>query len=266
MTAIDRFMEDVKHRIAPGLPGAARFEADLTRHLRERVEAGEDEASAVERMGSPGEVVAGFLESVEPPLATPSERLGAFLFDVGLGAAALAAIGILVVWFVTPRVAIVPADLQPPTGAAVDSLSLAGRAAATAPSLVYVSAIVIGVCAVALLLAAILYFPVFETLFGQTAGKRLFGIVVGRDTGERTTLGPAVIRRISFLFDIWPFDAAFLLFTARRQRAFDLAAKTIVFRTEERRIERPWLPVALVWGVAAALAIVIAWVANSAPS
>ena len=54
MTAIDRFMEDVKHRIAPGLPGAARFEADLTRHLRERVEAGEDEASAVERMGSPG--------------------------------------------------------------------------------------------------------------------------------------------------------------------------------------------------------------------
>ena len=61
MTAIDRFMEDVKHRIAPGLPGAARFEADLRRHLLERVDAGEDEARAVERTGPPADVVTGFL-------------------------------------------------------------------------------------------------------------------------------------------------------------------------------------------------------------
>jgi uncharacterized RDD family membrane protein YckC len=129
-----------------------------------------------------------------------------------------------------------------------------------------VSAIVLGICAVALLLAAILYFPVFETLFGQTAGKRLFGIVVGKDTGERATKGPVVIRRIPFLFDIWPFDAAFLLFTAKKQRAFDLAAKTIVFRAEGRRFERPWIPVAFVWGIAAALALATALVANGAPS
>ena len=73
MSAIDRFMEDVKHRIAPGLPGAARFEADLRRHLRERVEAGEDEDGAVKHMGPPADVVADFLESADPPLATPGQ-------------------------------------------------------------------------------------------------------------------------------------------------------------------------------------------------
>lgn len=87
-------------------------------------------------------------------------------------------------------------------------------------------------------MAAILYFPIFEALFGQTAGKRLFGTVVAKDTGERAGLGATIVRRIPFMFDIWPFDAAFLLFTARRQRAFDLAAKTIVFRAEGRRPAR----------------------------
>ncbi|HEY7471016.1 MAG TPA: RDD family protein [Gemmatimonadota bacterium] len=245
MTAIDRFMEDVAHRIAPGLPGAARFEADLRRHLGERVEAGEDEAGAVARMGSPADVATGFLESVEPPIAAPRERLGAFLFDVGLGAAALTGVAALAAWLLSPRVAIAPA--QPPTEIPLPV------------------AIAIGAMAVLLFLAAILYFPVFETLFGQTAGKRLFGIVVGKDTGERAGAWAVIVRRIPFLFDIWPFDAAFLLFTARRQRAFDLAAGTIVFRAEGRHIRRPWVPLALVWGVAVGLGILVGWLTSGAP-
>jgi len=62
----------------------------------------------------------------------------------------------------------------------------------------------------------------------------------------------AVVRRIPFLFDIWPIDAAFLLFTARRQRAFDLAADTIVI-AGGRRIGRPWGMVALLWLLAIGL-------------
>jgi uncharacterized RDD family membrane protein YckC len=248
MTGIDRFIEDVVHRIAPGMPGVARFEADLRNHVRERVEAGEDEAAAVSRMGSPQEVVAGFLDAAEPPLATWGERLGAFLFDVGLGAASLAVVGVLAVWILAPRIAVAPAG------------------AALTPGIPLPVQIALATTAILLFLAALLYFPVFEALFGQTAGKRLFGTVVGRETGERVGLGPAIVRRISFMFDIWPFDAAFLLFTARRQRAFDLVARTIVFRAEGRRPARPWLMVALVWLVAVVLGGVAGLIAGALPS
>ncbi|HJR54755.1 MAG TPA: hypothetical protein VJ982_13700, partial [Gemmatimonadota bacterium] len=85
-----------------------------------------------------------------------------------------------------------------------------------------------------------------------------FGIVVAKETGERAGPGAAIVRRIPFFFDIWPFDAAFLLFTARRQRAFDLAAKTIVIRAEGRRTRRPWVLVALLWAAVLSLGILTA--------
>jgi uncharacterized RDD family membrane protein YckC len=258
MTTTERFLEDVVHRIAPGMPGVARLESDLRTHLRQRVEAGEEESAAVARMGDPAEVVTGFLESTVPPLATPGQRLGGFLFDLGLGAVAIAAVGALAAWILAPDVA-VDAPGAPPLGASGRSAWLAGRAAAAAPGIPPALGVGLAACAILLFLAAILYFPVFETLFGQTAGKRLFGSVVARDTGERAGFGPAVLRRIPFLFDIWPFDAAFLLFTSRRQRAFDLVAKTIVIRAEGRHPERPWLYVALLWVVAAALALLAAF-------
>lgn len=259
MSAIDRFLEDVTHRIAPGLPGVSRLEADLRTHLRERVTAGEEESAAVARMGDPAEVVTGFLEATAPPLATSGQRLGGFLFDVGLGAVAIAAVGALAAWILAPDMAVDASGAPLPLGASGRPAWLAGRAAAAAPGMPPAVAVGFAACAILLFLAAILYFPVFETLFGQTAGKRLFGTVVAKDTGERAGFGPAVLRRIPFLFDIWPFDAAFLLFTGRRQRAFDLVAKTIVIRAEGRHPERPWLFVGLAWLVAAALALLAAF-------
>lgn len=236
MNATDRYVESVMHRIAPGMPGSARFESDLRAHLAERMRTGEPESEAVARMGRPEEVARGFLESAEPDLARPGERLGAFLLDVGLGAAALAALCAIGAWWLAPRMTV-----DPP-------LTLEVLVAGT---LIF------------FFLAAILYFPVFETLFGQTAGKRVFGIVVARETGERAGASAAIVRRIPFLFDIWPFDAAFLLFTARRQRAFDLAAKTIVIRAEGRRTRRPWLLVGLLWTAVLSLGILTALIVRA---
>lgn len=230
MTAIERFLQDVTHRVAPGMPGVSRLEADLGSHLRQRVEAGEAEAAAVARMGDPSEVVAEFLESATPPIAKPGQRLGAFLFDVGLGASAVAAVAAPFAWLLAETGGDPFAPGIPP---AVGTALIA--------------------TAILTFLAAFLYFPVFEALFGQTPGKRVFGIVVALENGERVRLGPALVRRIPFAFDIWPFDAAFLLFTARCQRAFDLVAKTIVFRAEGKHPTRPWLLVVIVWIVAAAL-------------
>lgn len=228
MNEIDRYVEDVMHRIAPGFPGRHRIEADLRNHLAERHAAGDAPSSAVARMGPPAEVARGFLESVEPPLARPADRFGGFLFDVGLGALAIASITLLAVVAIRPYSNIRTSDWPLPL------------------------AVALGLGAVIVFVLVILYFPVLEALFGQTAGKRVFGTFVARDTGERVGFWTAVVRRIPFLFDIWPLDAAFLFFTARRQRAFDLAARTIVIEGG-RRIRRPWGIVALLWLLAIGL-------------
>jgi uncharacterized RDD family membrane protein YckC len=222
MNEIERYVEDVMHRIAPGFPGRHRIEADLRSHLAERVAAGEDPSSAVPRMGHSAEVARGFLDSTEPPLASRADRLGGFLFDVGLGALAIASIILVAVVAMGPYSTTPMSDWPLPLAVAL----------------------VLGALIVFVLV--ILYFPVLESLFGQTAGKRMFGTYVARDTGERVGFWTAVVRRIPFMFDIWPIDAAFLLFTARRQRAFDLAARTIVIRGG-RRIGRAWGIVALLW-------------------
>jgi uncharacterized RDD family membrane protein YckC len=35
---------------------------------------------------------------------------------------------------------------------------------------------------------------------------------------------------LSFYFDILPFDALFILFTEKRQRGFDIIARTVVIK------------------------------------
>lgn len=227
MSAIDRYVEDVMHRIAPGFPGRHRIETDLRSHMAERVAAGDDPSRAAATMGPPADVARGFLESVDPPLATRAERLGAFLFDLGLGGLTIGSIALVTV-IALGTFDPVPAELPLPL------------------------ALGLGICAALTFILGILYFPVLESLFGQTAGKRVFGTFVARDSGERVGFWPAVVRRIPFLFDIWPVDAAFLLFTASRQRAFDLAARTIVIGGG-RRVGSPWALVVLLWIVALAL-------------
>jgi uncharacterized RDD family membrane protein YckC len=228
MNEIDRYVEDVMHRIAPGFAGRHRIEADLRSHLAERVAAGSEPSEAVARMGAPADVALGFLESSEPRLASRAARLGGFLFDVGLGALAIAAIILVAVVAIGPYSTTRISDLPLPL------------------------AVALGLVALIVFVLVMLYFPVLEALFGQTAGKRVFGTFVARETGERIGFWTAVVRRIPFLFDIWPIDAAFLLFTARRQRAFDLAAHTIVIEGGHR-IGRAWGTVALLWFLAIGL-------------
>jgi uncharacterized RDD family membrane protein YckC len=75
------------------------------------------------------------------------------------------------------------------------------------------------------------YFPLLEGRWGQTAGKRLLGLRVLREDGLPIGYKQAFIRRISFYFEILPIDALFILFSPRRQRAFDQVAGTVVVHT-----------------------------------
>ena len=80
-----------------------------------------------------------------------------------------------------------------------------------------------------------LYFPILEGRFGQTLGKRLLGIRVLHESGLPIGFKEAILRRLPFYFDFWPIDGLFVLFTAKKQRAFDIVARTVVVRETSER-------------------------------
>jgi uncharacterized RDD family membrane protein YckC len=220
MSTIEAYVQQVIGRIAPGVPGRSRIEADLRTHLEERVAAGEPATEAVARMGDPADVARAYLEGVDLALAAPARRLGGFLFDMALGATMVLAVAL--VFAISSR--------HSPTGEFPSNW----REIPVTISLVG-AAFVLG----------ILYFPVLETVFGQTVGKRVFGTAVAREGGEQIGFGQAVLRRLPLLFDFWPVDAAFLFFTKKRQRAFDIVARTVVIETWGG--ERAWAWTVLAW-------------------
>lgn len=80
----------------------------------------------------------------------------------------------------------------------------------------------------------LVYTLVLEGVYGQTLGKRLFGIVVVMEDGEPCTMGASVLRSI-----LWVVDRFYLglvgfglvLTTDRNQRFGDMVADTVVVRT-----------------------------------
>jgi uncharacterized RDD family membrane protein YckC len=208
MIAIESYVHDVM----------ARIEADLLVHLGERVASGVSSEEAVARMGDPADVARGYLEGVALVYASPSRRLGAFLLDMALGMTLLLSLALLATLILEPGAE------EPLTMAELPvAVSFVG------------AAFVLG----------LLYFPLLETVFGQTVGKRAFDVTVTREDGRRIGFGAAVIRRLPFLFDFWPVDAAFLYFTKKRQRAFDIVARTVVI--DAGPAERAWMWVFLGW-------------------
>lgn len=231
MSAIEAYVHEVIGRIAPAVPARGRIEADLRTHLAERVAAGAGESEAVGRMGPPEEVARAYLDGVEFEWARWTRRLGAFLLDVALGATLLLALAL------------------------VATFALA-HGSDGEPEITLPVAIALWLAAAVVFVLAILYFPVLETLFGQTVGKHVFGIGVAREDGSRVRFGAAVVRRIPILFDFWPVDAVFLFFTQKRQRAFDIVARTVVIESG-RGGRRAWAWTALAWIVPVALAVAI---------
>ncbi len=72
---------------------------------------------------------------------------------------------------------------------------------------------------------------------GQTFGKRRYGLYVVQESGAPITLGQSVVRQLSLLFQIVWIDALFVLFTERRQRAFELLSKTRVVHGNDAPLE-----------------------------
>ena len=204
----DQYVEKVMRLIHAPAPDRTRIQADLRAHLQEGMAQGEDMLTMVERMGDPREVAAEFMSQLPLVYASFWRRLAAFAIDMllillfgGLG-------GILFVLLTNS----VP---QHPTttweqiwGGAVILLAVIGANAC-----------------IAMIIA---YFPVLEARFGKTLGKRLLHLRVCTEEGLPIGAMQAFVRRLSFYFEILPIDALFIFFKPKRQRGFDILARTVV--------------------------------------
>lgn len=211
MNAIDQYVRDVLKHIPRCLRDRRRIEADLRSHLADGVDAGESIEQAVARMGAADDVAREFLAQIELHPATLGRRFAAFLIDLALGLVVAAPVVPLLV------------------------LLVLGERMRLPPGLTAI--LVFGVAALggAVLLLSVVYYPVAEAVFGQTLGKRVLGLCVTKDDGERIGWIDAIVRRLPWYVELFWLDAIFALFTERRQRAFDLVAGTIVVRQPPAR-------------------------------
>ena len=204
---VEAYVAEVVKRIPPAVAERGRIAEDVRTHILERVEAGEPVQEAVRRMGRAEEVARAYLVEIPLPLASLGRRTGAFLIDLALGAV-----------LVVPLLLVLFGGLLP---------SLADVELLYTPWLLVGALIVMGASA---MLLSVVYFPAAEALFGQTVGKRLLRICVTMESGEHLGWGAAIVRRLPMFLEFFLLDALFALFTRRRQRAFDLVAKTVVVR------------------------------------
>jgi uncharacterized RDD family membrane protein YckC len=200
MNQTDRYIEEVMRHLLATKQERARFEADLRAHFAEALERGEIHLQIVEKLGTAEAVAEAF--NAERPLEHAGfwRRLAAFLADTAL----LLALAVPLVWLaVTTEAGVVPAFVGV-AGMILVGLSLVGF--------------------------GLIYFPLLESRFGRTLGKHLMRIRVVDESGRPIRLGQAIIRRLSYYFDLLVLDAIFIPFTERKQRGLDILAKTIVVK------------------------------------
>jgi uncharacterized RDD family membrane protein YckC len=200
---VNQYVSAVMHNVHASSADSQRIEADLRAHLEEAIQRGEPPQQAFERMGSPEEVAAAFMSQVNLAYSSFWRRLAAFAIDVLLILIPTIILGILG----TIAEAMIPPHPQATADYAVGALAILGLIA----------------CTLAALCIFLLYFPLLEGRFGQTLGMQVL-----KENGLPIGYREAFLRRISFYFDIFPFDALFIFFTQKHQRGFDIIARTVV--------------------------------------
>jgi uncharacterized RDD family membrane protein YckC len=212
MNAVNEYARQVMDLVPPAHPERDRIELDLRAHLEEAVaELDGSSRAAFERMGDPRDVALGYLADLPIHYAGVGRRVLAFLIDMLAGFAVLGTVAALV--FLVFGVLAVAEE--------------ATRPGAPEMSLAFLSLFVVGFVA-SLAVLSIAYFPVLEWRFGQTLGKYLLGVHVVAENGLRASLPATIVRRIPFFLEFFWIDALVAFFTERKQRAFDLVARTVV--------------------------------------
>lgn len=181
-----------------------RIEMDLRAHIADRLERGQSLDEVIRQFGEPRELAESYLTAV--PLRSGSffARVAAALIDIP---------SVIVSGFLLFYVA------WKLFGTNNDS---------------FIAAILTGnrlavfLCVATLVVMSPLYYIVADSTTGQTVGKALLGLRVVRESGAKVSVGQAFVRQIPLMFSFYVIDAAFALFTEKKQRAFELISKTRV--------------------------------------
>jgi uncharacterized RDD family membrane protein YckC len=222
----DEYLGQFERWVGGSKQRKARTRAELEEHLSGAEEAGEFE-SAMKRLGDPRSAARDFTSGYELRPSPLPRRFLAALIDM-LIFFTLIAVGMgFGTWESRPSGAFFSGDLSV-------NLGVFGQPVGRSWYLASISWF--GVCLV--LLGVLWWFvilPLLEWRTGRTAGKAALGLRVIAEDGTAPSFGQVVVRRLTLIFSgpLQLFDWAFVFFNARRQRAFDSLAKTVVVTERE---------------------------------
>jgi uncharacterized RDD family membrane protein YckC len=193
----EAYVQAVLNHMPTSMPRREQIGTELRSHIVERLEHGVPLDEVLRQLGDPAVLADSYLAEV--PLALPphGRRLGAKIIDT------------LVILF----------------GMAIIALAAVGSVALINEDLIWLGLVE------AILLGGILgslYTVVAEWKYGQTIGKYLCDLRVVRESGGRISFGQSIVRQLPLFLQVGWIDAMFVLFTDRRQRAFELLSKTRV--------------------------------------
>ena len=197
----DAFVQQVLRHV-PGHSVREQVEVELRGHIADRLERGGSVEDAIRALGDARTLAESYLAAVPLRLPPHGRRLLAKVVDLVL--VFLLPSLVFVTWWTTAS-----DDPSQPVWI--------GFATAYVVTLGFSS-----------------WYPILmESRSGQTLGKKLFGLQVVTEKGTQIGLGQAIVRHLPLLFQIFSLDALFALFTDRRQRAFEMLAKTRVVDVSE---------------------------------
>jgi uncharacterized RDD family membrane protein YckC len=191
MTA-DRYVQSVIHFVPDGLPLREQIAMELRSHIAERRAHGQAIDEVVRQLGDPLTLAESYLAALPRETASLARRFAAKLIDAVIVAAIAVALSALA-WTLLPR---------------------------------QIAYFIPVICSVGAVIGFVAYTAIAEYHWSGTIGKRWMGIQVVRESGARISVGQALLRQLPFFGQFFVIDAAFALFTERRQRAFELLTKT----------------------------------------
>jgi len=192
----DLYLDQVLAHLPRTTPQRQQIVLELRGHIEERLTAGRPLAEVLDQLGDPVVLAESYLTGLTLTPADFGARVRAKLVDL-LGVLAVVAVLAALAWF-SPR-----ED---------------------------VTVVVLVLAVVVAAFGFVAYTIVAEWRSGQTVGKRRYGLHVVQESGAPITFGQAVVRQLATMLQVFWIDAMFMLFTDRRQRAFELLSKTRVVR------------------------------------
>jgi uncharacterized RDD family membrane protein YckC len=208
MSTADAYVNTVLDRLPRTMARRAQIGIELRGHIAERVAAGHAVDDVLQQLGDPGVLAESYLSAIPLVAAPLGKRIVAKLIDLTL---------FFIVFAILIIGAVIIATMS---GGNYEQLWMTAWFA-------FIASLILG----SILFG--IYNVVTEWHFGYTAGKRLLGLRVVRESGARIGLGQSIVRQLPAVLQIYWIDALFALFTDKKQRAFELLSKTRVVVGEQ---------------------------------